>query len=289
MNNHRLWSAASLLPACVLALWLTHSSTPLTTPGKPAAAQPPVKRPHLLRRLLGIEKPAGLLARHKTPVQTTPPDFRALHGKARKAAFVRFMKPLIERANEAVRAQRQHLLVLYQRRHRLTAAEIAWLKQLAAEYDLKTFDPHQPRDWQTLLRRVDTVPVSLALAQAADESGWGTSRFARQGNNYFGIWCYTPGCGIPPAHPQKGGGYYAVKRYASPYDAVRDYIHLLNTGRAFRPLRRLRAQLRASGQPVTGEALAATLHHYSQRGDAYPEELIAMIRHNKWHRLDSTL
>lgn len=198
------------------------------------------------------------------------------------------MKPLIERANAEVSAQRQRLLRLYAQRDRIDDDSIAWLKRLAEDYGLPTFDPKNDADWQHLLRRVDTVPVSLALAQAANESAWGTSRFAREGNNYFGIWCFRPGCGIPPAHPQKGKGYYAVKRFDNAYEAVRYYIHLINTGRAFKRLRQLRAQLREAEKPLTGQALAPALKHYSQRGDAYPRELDAMIRHNKWDRFDTS-
>ena len=287
--KNRLRTAGSLLLVCMLALSLTRCATPPKPVSKPATQKAAVKRPHLLRRLLGIETPAELVTRHKPPVlQLTPPDFTALQGSARKAAFVQFLKPLIERANAEVGTVRARILSLHHKRDRLDETDIAWLRQQARNYGLKHFDPAQEQDWRMLLRRVDTVPISLALAQAANESGWGTSRFARNGNNYFGIWCYRPGCGITPARAQKGKGYYAVKRFSNAYESVRAYIHLLNTGRAFRLLRHRRAALRNAGKPVTGMALAPTLHHYSQRGAAYARELAAMIRHNKWNRFDTS-
>ncbi|SIN69588.1 Bax protein [Sulfurivirga caldicuralii] len=285
-----LRTIGSLLLVCLLTLGLTHGATQPAAPPQESVKKPPVERPHLLRRWLGIEKPTDQVARHKEPpLQLTPPDFRTLQGKARKQAFVQFMKPLIEHANAEVSAQRQRLLQLYAQRERLDDDSLTWLKRLAEDYGVKAFDPKNNGDWQLLLlRRVDTVPVSLALAQAANESAWGTSRFAREGNNYFGIWCFKPGCGIPPAHPQKGKGYYAVKRFDNAYEAVRYYLHLINTGGAFKNLRQLRAQLREAEKPLTGQTLAPALNHYSQRGDAYPRELAAMIRHNKWNRFDTS-
>lgn len=119
-----------------------------------------------------------------------------------------------------------------------------------------------------LLRRVDIVPPSLALAQAANESAWGTSRFAREGNNLFGQWCYTPGCGLVPMRRELGGR-HEVKRFDWPYDSVASYVHNLNTHPAYRGFRQTRESLQDESQTLSGLALLDGLRSYSERGPEY--------------------
>ena len=136
-----------------------------------------------------------------------------------------------------------------------------------------------PAEWETLLRRVDVVPPSLALAQAANESAWGTSRFARDGNNYFGQWCFEQGCGLVPKRRDEGRA-HEVATFSSPVESVERYMANLNTHDAYRPLRERREQLRESEAPITGIQLAAGLEKYSERGEEYIAELRSMIRFN---------
>ena len=126
--------------------------------------------------------------------------------------------------------------------------------------------------------------MSLVLAQAANESGWGTSRFARQANNYFGMWCYQAGCGLKPRQRDQGQS-HEVKHFKHVQDSVISYLHNLNTNRAYQPLRDLRQTTRDLGAPLRGVLLAEGLHAYSSRGEAYIKDIQTMIIANDLEQL----
>jgi len=213
------------------------------------------------------------------------PDFAEIEDvNARKTAFFAFLQPFVDHANEDILADRARLLELrehYRQRDELPRGDARWLAELAAAYEVPLSEPRQPdlAALASLERRVDMVPASLALAQAALESGWGTSRFAREGNNLFGMWCYTPGCGIVPAR-RPTGATHEVTRYRSPGDSFAAYIRNLNTNGAYRELRSLRAGQRSRGQRISGATLAGGLTRYSQEGSAYVAKVRRMIRSN---------
>jgi len=213
---------------------------------------------------------------------TTPkaPGFSTFaEGDDRKNAFFGYFEQLIDTENRAILSNRNKL-------NDVVAADQAswidrlWLASLANRYELDDFESNNSEHWQALLTRVDIVPPSLALAQAANESAWGTSRFAREGNNYFGQWCYSRGCGLVP-EARDDDASHEVARFASARQSVRRYMNNINTHYAYAELRQHRAQLRVTGEPITGLALAPTLINYSQRGQAYVDELEAMIRFNE--------
>ena len=131
-----------------------------------------------------------------------------------------------------------------------------------------------------LLKRVDELPPSLVLAQAANESAWGMSRFAQQGRALFGQWCFKAGCGMVPDGREAGAAYYAVRAFPSVAASVRSYYQNLNTHRAYRSLRNLRAHLRDQGLPMDSMQLAEAIGVYSQRGDDYIKEIQTIIRQN---------
>ncbi|MDX8381543.1 MAG: glucosaminidase domain-containing protein, partial [Ghiorsea sp.] len=133
--------------------------------------------------------------------------------------------------------------------------------------------------WAALLKRVDTVPLELVLSQAANESAWGTSRFARKANNLFGQWCFTKGCGLVPSR-RNAGSTHEVAAFKSPQLSVRSYLRNLNTGRVYKDLRTIRAQKRAQGKTATAFELAEGLNKYSERGQAYVKEIRSMIKYN---------
>jgi len=151
---------------------------------------------------------------------------------------------------------------------------------LAGVYRLVDADLSSAELIKELLIRVDTVPPSLALAQAAVESGWGTSRFAVQANNLFGQWCYEKGCGLVPSQRNSGAN-HEVAKFKNVSDAVYSYTRNINTHRAYKDLRMSRAALRADDETVTGHILAEGLLRYSERGEDYVHELQAVIRINK--------
>ena len=136
-----------------------------------------------------------------------------------------------------------------------------------------------------LLIKVDEVPPSLVVAQAINESAWGRSRFARQANNLFGMWCYTPGCGLVPER-RRSDAKHEVKRYSSIQSSVDDYLRNINRNKAYDELRVLRAEQRQHMQPLSGEYLAQGLRHYSSIGAEYVNRIRSIIRSRQLDRLD---
>ena len=206
----------------------------------------------------------------------------SLTTKQRKETFFMSLLPMVLLANQAIREERATLLRLidaYQRDHELSPEEKDWIKHLTRSYGLRGDPLTDHRTRTILLRRVDTLPPSLVLAQAANESAWGTSRFAREGNNLFGQWTFTPGTGIVP-RSRPAGATYEVRRFEDLDASVRGYFRNLNTHSAYRELRQTRQKLRENGRPVTGKALAKGLKRYSTRGEEYVQEIRAMIDHN---------
>mgnify|MGYP000465840695 CR=1 FL=1 len=131
-----------------------------------------------------------------------------------------------------------------------------------------------------LLLYVDIIPESLVLAQAANESAWGTSRFALEGNNYFGQWCFRKGCGLVPEQ-RDDEAEHEVRRFKNARQSVFAYIDNLNINRAYADLREKRSELRQNGQEITGLTLASGLHSYSERGQDYIDEIESLISYNE--------
>jgi Bax protein len=217
------------------------------------------------------------------------PDFTDFSDvKEKKQTFFEFMLPMVSQENQRIQALREQVLLLeklYRDNGELADNQQQWLMRLAEHYKIDT-EQEDVAMWLKILKlRVDTVPPSLALAQAANESAWGTSRFAVRGNNLFGQWCFRPGCGLVPDE-RPDGERYEVAKFKGPQQSVNSYIHNLNTNHAYRDLRKMRAQKRQAGEPVTGKFLAAGLTKYSTRGEEYIEELRSMIRVNKLTAFD---
>ncbi len=139
------------------------------------------------------------------------------------------------------------------------------------------------------LYRVDAVPAGLALGQAAYESGYGTSRFATEGNSLFGQWTYK-GDGIKPREQRTSSkGDHRIKAFEWPFDSVRAYFLNLMTHRAYEDFRRLRAELRAAGKPLDSMTLADGLLSYSERGQEYVDSLKGIMRVNRLTLADNAV
>lgn len=209
------------------------------------------------------------------------PDLRNVQAvPERKQRFFGFLRPVVVAENERLRARRERVLQalrVLEAGVPLARSERRWLDEMARRYRVEVREPlSQARG---LARKVDTIPVSLALAQAAMESGWGTSRFAREANNLFGEWCFSPGCGlVPERRPAKAT--YEVEVFADAGAAVRSYMLNLNSHPAHEPLRAIRARARAAGRTPTGSALAAGLINYAEIGQRYVEHIRGVIRRN---------
>jgi Bax protein len=214
------------------------------------------------------------------------PDFDDYEaGAERKEAFFGYFLPIIQEENEKIADVREALIDWNNDKDSIGWWDAGSIEDIAGDYGMDEFDVSDQAAWDELLRRVDIVPPSLALSQAANESAWGTSRFARLGNNYFGQWCFEKGCGLVP-DSRDSGKTHEVADFESPQQSVKSYMQNLNRHNAYEPLRQVRSTLRANGQPVTGYLLAAGLGKYSERGGAYIAELRDMMRHNKLAEYD---
>ena len=188
--------------------------------------------------------------------------------KEKKLRFFSFLRPVVISENKRIAALRERIK---------TAAEkndTAFIRSMLAAYKLKENDPVE-----RLLRRVDMVPVEMVLVQAANESMWGQSRFAREGNNLFGQYCYKKGCGIIPKKRPRGTT-HEVAVFPSINAGVRSYLKNINTQPAYSLLRDIRKKIRDKNGKPSGMALADGLLRYSERGQAYVDEIKAMIRVN---------
>ena len=197
----------------------------------------------------------------------------------KKQVFFRLMAPLVLISNENILAERKIVesaplsstaLLAIAKKYRLIKTELTSLSEAQR---------------QQLLQRVDIMPPSLALAQAAEESGWATSRFTEEGNAFFGQWDFS-GKGMAPKQQRKELGNYGLARFDSPLASVEGYMLNINTTGAYKKLRVLRAKLRQENKDITGLALAGTLDKYSERGQAYIDGLRTMIRYNKLADVD---
>ena len=206
------------------------------------------------------------------------PDFNAYtHTDEKKAAFFEFLFPRIVLANSRILLEREYLDSLAAKSE-LTSKDKRWL---AEEAERLRLDPAPAGKAQIakLKNRLDVIPPSLIMAQAANESAWGTSRFAVEGNNLFGQWCFSDGCGLVP-QSRAAGAQHEVAAFKTPYRSVRAYIENLNRHPSYKKLRDIRQAERKQQKALSGKDLAAGLINYSERGQEYIGEITAMIRHN---------
>lgn len=215
------------------------------------------------------------------------PDFNAFAaGDERKQAFFNFLTPIIHHINSQILLDRYQLMGLVEtlkQKKILSSKQQRQLAKLIKKYRVEEEDLN--KQISRLLLRVDVVPPSLALAQAANESAWGTSRFATEANNLFGQWCYREGCGLVPAQRDEEA-VHEVRSFESPVDSVTSYIRNLNTNVAYVFLRQLRRSLRMSEDGISGLNIVQGLEPYSSRGQDYVDELSAMIRYNDLQQYD---
>ena len=187
--------------------------------------------------------------------------------KEKKETFFKIMLPIIARENDKVRAEREIIL----------ATPKAAPKSLYQKYDADVNDADE------LLRRVDVVPASLILSQAALESGWASSRFALKGNNYFGMRTYN--MDAPGMDPHQAEG-FKVMIFKDISTSVRAYIKNLNTHSAYKSFRKARAKMRAQANIPSGRKLTNFLTAYSEIPEKYGARLRSMMDRDKLDRFD---
>ncbi len=202
----------------------------------------------------------------------------------KKNIFFRLTGSGILQANEKIMSEREHLLNAINNKD---IHENEWLAALAVKYKVikQESDKLDNAALIKLKKRVDIVPPSLALAQAAEESGWGTSRFAIQGNSLFGQWDFS-GKGIKPKQQRSELGDYGIAAFDSPQESIEAYMLNLNTHRAYQRMRQKRAVFRQQNKEPKGWDLAKTLDKYSERGIEYVKSLHAIMSYNKLNDAD---
>ena len=213
----------------------------------------------------------------------TLPDFAAIKDiQSKKKQFFDFIRPTVVKQNNALLAIRVKLnkwLEHISLELSLTDQENKELLALVKQYRVNK-NASLLSQLNELLVRIDIVPMPLVLVQAANESAWGTSRFSRIGLNFFGIWCYKPGCGMVPSS-RNTDAKHEVEAFKSLDNAVARYFLNINSNNAYRVFRTIRLELRSHDEPLNPEVLATGLLPYSERGADYVIDITKMLRHNK--------
>jgi Bax protein len=230
--------------------------------------------------LIGCEQSPEQQAQSKN----LPPFDEIENVQQKKQTFTSFITPLIEASNNKILKQRAEVEAISAKLvngSNLSSKQKQILSQLTELYRVdQSLD--EKSQVQHLLVKVDLIPPALVLAQAANESAWGTSRFAREGNNLFGQWCYKKGCGLVPLNRNDGAN-HEVRKFDSVYESVSVYMNNLNSHPAYKGFQLQRSLARARGE-LDAIELATQLSSYSERGQAYVEELQQMMRvnHELW-------
>lgn len=211
------------------------------------------------------------------------PDFNQYERvEDKKSAFFDYLRPAVEAQNAYIIKLRG--LVQGYRAKEISGEELTESQQedmafLLKEYRVKG-DQDSEQIYEELLRKIDIIPIELVLVQTANESAWGTSRFATKGYNFFGLWCFRTGCGFVPSRRNEGAN-HEVAKFDDLSSGMYEYMRTLNSHPAYTDMRLIRQKHRNNQKPITANALAEGLTKYSERGQEYVDELRHMIRINK--------
>ncbi len=220
-----------------------------------------------------------------TLIRSMPNDIHTIKDvKTRKSVFIRVMLPIILSEQKRIRNNRQTLKLALQSEPGNTTLGDK-LNGLFSEYNInENWD--FPKKRKSLLHRFDELPLTLILAQAAIESGWGTSRFTRLGNSLFGEWTYKTNEGIIPKG-RDAGKTHRIKTFPSLRDSIASYIKNINRNKAYRELRQLRAEMREKHQALDAKKLASGLQRYSQKGQAYVDTILAILNSTEFKLIET--
>ena len=199
------------------------------------------------------------------------------NSKKRKEFFIQIVLPLIIEENNNIKLDRKILFTIINKNNN-SVSEKEWLEKKYKQYGVNS------RDLSTLKIRMDEIPVSLAIAQAAKETGWGTSRFALEGNALFGQWTWS-GEGLKPKEAKEGEN-HKVMKFNILQASVRAYQRNINTHSTYKDFRKARAKLRDNNKPLDSIELSKYLNKYAETGNQYVEVLQKIIRQNKLQDFD---
>jgi len=201
-----------------------------------------------------------------------PKDIKTLGDtKKKRELFIKIVLPLILNENQKILEDRKKLFKILGKNFN-TVGERVWLKRRFKEYKI------EDKDLSKLKMRMDIIPVSIALAQAANESGWGTSRFALEGNALFGQWTWSKK-GISPKNKDPDQS-HKILQFQILKASVRAYKNNLNTHNAYKEFREVRAQLRQEGKQIVGLDLTKYIKNYAAIGEKYVAIIEDIIEKN---------
>ena len=309
-NRHILWTALSMVaiglivpggfgvkppqwfhdrpPEDVASLTSVESDTmkalaPIVPPEKVSKANEDLPTDAKTQQVREPAQPSSFKANTRQTKQVTVPLKFARHipakhfeltGDAQKQSFIKLLLPLILAANDELLQRREAIKAAVQADDRNN------LDQWAVLYRIDSENSDDIELSERLLRRVDTIPVALALSQAAVESGWGTSRFAQQGNALFGQRAWTESAGMRPLAASNERA--VVRSFGSLLESVRAYMHNLNTHQNYKRFRDERFRIKQRTEEVKASHLAAYLDTYAEIGQAYVKKLLAVMSSNNF-------
>ena len=222
-------------------------------------------------------------------VEELPEDISYIQDiNKKKRLFISIVLPLIVEANNEIISKRRRLIQLHDKLEEsktLSLNEHNWLINLATEYSIEIKYVHKITIAKNLLRYIDIIPNSIAIAQAAKESGWGTSRFAKEGNALFGQWTYDNSQGLLPSERQNGEA-HLVRSFVTLKESVNSYMKNINSHKAYDSFRNKRSELRKNNQFLDPTILVNELSSYAELPE-YTDILKKIIKTNKLYIFDN--
>jgi len=189
-----------------------------------------------------------------------------------KKTFFNYLLPEINKKNNEIQLIRKKVMEKDLSKEELT--------KLYKKYRI-----NKDSEIAALLEKIDIIPPSLVLSQAALESNWGRSRFAKFYHNYFGLWCFHRGCGVIPKKRDKGDT-HEVAKFSSPEKAIDYYFLSINRNKSYEVLRKIRQDKRSKGQSISGLSLSEGLTNYAEIGYEYVDRIRRVITSNELSKYD---
>ena len=189
-----------------------------------------------------------------------------------KQTFFNYLLPEINKKNNEIQLIRKKVI-----KKDLSKEELTKL--------YKKYRINEDSEIAALLEKIDIIPPSLVLSQAALESNWGRSRFAKFYHNYFGLWCFERGCGVIPKKRDKGDT-HEVAKFSSPEKAIDFYFLSINRNKSYEVLRKIRQDKRSKSQSITGLSLSEGLTNYAEIGYEYVDRIRRVITSNELSKYD---
>jgi len=209
--------------------------------------------------------------------------YKVKNTKEQKTAFVEILLPLIQAENKKIQTLRKTIISIFNDPfYLINPQKVAFLSEIAKIYKIKDIN-----NKEEFLKKINTIPASLALAQAAIESGWGKSRFVKEANNLFGHWTYSNKGIAPKSKYEDINIDYSIRIFPSIEASIAAYMKNINRNPAYKSFRELRYEFYKKHKKFTGLDAAETMINYSQKREEYVKLLKQMIKTNNWQKYDN--